>query len=376
MKIAIVGAGIAGLTTAIALKEKKIATTLFEAAPEIKPIGAGLGLGPNALKAFKYLGLKEELLKSGQPIERFKILNSKGKTITKPGEQGNEEGNFAIHRARLQDLLLSKTDVASIHFNKKLSDVVNAPDSVSLKFSDGSAYSFDYVIFADGIHSLARQKLLPGSKPRYAGYTCWRAVIDNSKLNISESSETWGPCGRFGIVPLTNKQLYWFACINTRQNNPTMASFQVKDLLVQFRGYHSQIKKVLEATHDDDLIWSDIVDIKPIREFTFDRILLIGDAAHATTPNMGQGACQAIEDAVILSKCLAENKNYASAFRSFEQLRLKRVHWITETSWKIGKIAQLENKLLIGFRNTVFKLLPTSVGDRQLKKAHAFENLF
>ena len=222
---------------------------------------------------------------------------------------------------------------------------------------------------------MARQKFIPNSHPRYAGYTCWRAVIDNSNLKINEFSETWGTNGRFGIVPLNNNRLYWFACVNAAQNNPMMASFKVKDLLIQFKNYHNQIYEILLSTQDSDLIWSDIIDLKPIHQFAFNRIVLIGDAAHATTPNMGQGACQAIEDAVLLSKCMEANQDYEKAFKTFEQMRLKRVHWIVNMSWVIGRMAQFEKSWLIFLRNRLLNLVPDFINKAQQRKISKIEFL-
>jgi 2-polyprenyl-6-methoxyphenol hydroxylase-like FAD-dependent oxidoreductase len=239
---------------------------------------------------------------------------------------------------------------------------------VKLIFEDGTAHLTNYVIVADGIHSKIRQHLIPGIRIRYAGYTCWRAVIKNQFLNINETSETWGSKGRFGIVPLGDDQLYWFACINAAANSARYKSYQISDLCHRFEKYHSPIPDILKQTENERLIHNDICDIEPLDRFAFGRIVLIGDAAHATTPNMGQGACQAIEDAVVISNCIAQNSNYEAAFQAFEKRRIKRTKWVIDTSNSLGKIAQLENEYLIALRNTALRCLPKSVGDKQLKK--------
>lgn len=372
MKIAIVGGGIAGLTAAIALKKKGFETIIFESAPEIKAVGAGLVLAGNAIKAYDALGLKDELIKHGRLLESFRVLDKKGKTISETKNLSDTgatgENNFTIHRADLHAFLLEQIDNDSIRLNKKLIDISKEPNGLALTFADDTICHADYAIIADGIHSAARLKYVPESTPRYAGYTCWRAVINSSELNITETSETWGSNGRFGIAPLSNNRIYWFAVVKSPQNNQEYKNYTVKNLLKQFEGYHPSVSALLNATNDEDLLWNDIIDIKPIDTLAFDRMVLIGDAGHATTPNMGQGACQAIEDAVYLAKYMEENKSIQEAFKVFEKNRLKRVHWVVNTSWNLGKVAQNQNPVFGAIRNFLFRLIPESVNKKQLQK--------
>jgi 2-polyprenyl-6-methoxyphenol hydroxylase-like FAD-dependent oxidoreductase len=369
--ICILGGGIAGLTTAIALKKKGIESIIFEASPEIKAVGAGLGLGINAMMAFDRLGLKEDISQLGKMLPSFTIFDQKGKTITRTTDFG--DGNFTIHRAALHEYLLSQLDPANIRLGKKVQGLTQDENGVTLTFEDGSEHACDYVIAADGIHSPVRAQLVPHYKPRYAGYTCWRAVIDNAQLQLNETSETWGAKGRFGLVPLANNKIYWFACVNAPQNSPEAKKYGVSDLQKIFKDYHSPIPEVLAQTHDHQLIWGDIIDHQPIDRYAYGRVVLIGDAAHATTPNMGQGACQAIEDAVVLAQCMAENAQPTLAFKTFEKRRLKRTKWVTNNSWMIGKVAQWTNPFLILKRNFLFRLLPASVNKATLKKLEAVD---
>jgi 2-polyprenyl-6-methoxyphenol hydroxylase-like FAD-dependent oxidoreductase len=373
-RITILGAGIAGLTTAIALKNIGINAMIFEAANEIKEVGAGLGLGANAIKALKILGIENDVISKGRFLPSFTIYDQSGQKIitTDSVSLSKKYGldNFSIHRADLHQVLLSKLDPACIQTNKQVDRIKQHEEYITIYFKDGTAYETDYLIAADGIHSVIRKQLLPGSKIRYAGYTCWRAVIDNTNLQVNECSETWAAQGRFGIVPLSNNRIYWFACVNTVADNPVMKKYKVDDLLQQFNNFHHPVKSILQETKNENMIWSDVIDLKPIDQFAFGNIILTGDAAHATTPNLGQGACQAIEDAVILANEIKKSSDIAMAFKSFEQLRLKRTRWITNTSWTIGKTAQLENKLLVKFRDMVLKKLPAKFHNRQFKKIY------
>jgi 2-polyprenyl-6-methoxyphenol hydroxylase-like FAD-dependent oxidoreductase len=372
--ITILGAGIAGLSTAIALKNAGIETIVFEAAPEIKVVGAGLGLGANAIKAFKVLGIDEEVMKAGRFLPSFTVYNEAGNIITKTDSVSVSKkyglDNFAIHRADLHAILLSKINLASVQTNKRVHFIKQYQNRIVLYFQDGTLHETDFLIAAEGIHSVVRKQLLPDSKIRYGGYTCWRAVIDNAELQLNECSETWGSKGRFGIVPLKNNKIYWFACINAPVNDEDKKKYSVDDLFHQFKNYHQPIPAILQQTKNDNIIWGDIMDVKPINKYVFGRIVLIGDAAHATTPNLGQGACQAIEDAVILADEINQNSDFAIAFKAFEKRRLKRTHWIINTSHNIGKVAQLENKFLIAARNFLCKHLPKSLNDKQFKKIY------
>ncbi len=372
MKVVITGGGIAGLTTAIALQQAGISCTIYEAAPELKPVGAGIVLAANAIKAFEKIGIAEAILKKGRLLDAFTILDSTGKTIIKTNSSlvrakfGND--NFTIHRADLHQVLLSFIPPENLHLNKRCVHLEQTPDKVTLYFQDGSKVEADYVLACDGIHSAIRSKLLPGVYPRYAGYTCWRAVVDTPHLALNEATETWGTSGRFGIVPLPAGKIYWFACIPAAQNDQNLKNYTSRHLLNYFKDFHSPIPELLRHSQNEQLLWNDICDIKPLKRFAFGNILLLGDAAHATTPNMGQGACQAIEDAVILATEWQKTTRVTEAFRNFEQKRFARTNYITKQSRRIGQMAHIQNKFLAALRNTLFRRIPTGLQEKNLKK--------
>lgn len=370
MKVTILGAGIAGLTTAVALKRAGINYTIYEASSKIGPVGAGLGLGANAIKAFRELGLAEEVIKAGRILSAFSIYSESGKIISKTDSvkisKRHGVDNFTIHRFNLHDILMKHAGIENILCNKRCVDFRENNGTISLIFSDNTEVETDFVIVSDGINSPIRQKLIPGSVPRYAGYTCWRGVLENSDFNITEASEIWGSKGRFGIVPLADNKVYWFACVNSQKNDSVKRLYTTSMLKKHFKDYPSVVTAVLEKTDNTKLIWADICDLKPLKKFAFGNILLIGDAAHATTPNMGQGACQAIEDGVVLGNIVLKEKNLAEAFKQFESKRIKRTTYVVNKSWQIGKAAQWENKLAIGFRNFLIKSLPPSFSEKQL----------
>ncbi|HYI78870.1 MAG TPA: FAD-dependent monooxygenase, partial [Chryseolinea sp.] len=300
-RFAIIGGGIGGLSLAIAMQRKGFHVTVYENTPVIKQLGAGLGLAANAVRAFTEIGISEDVLEAGSVLKKVSIKNQQGKVLAQTDSQKisrkyNVVNNFTIHRADLHDVLLRHLSEGSLQLGRGCVDFVQNKSAVKLTFQDGSISEADYVIACDGVHSLFRKKLLPESTPRYAGYTCWRAVIDNVPAadDLNETSETWGAGSRFGIAPLNNNRLYWFACINAPENDQKKRSYGITELSKHFGEFHSPIPEILQHTKDQQLIWNDIIDIKPLKRFAFERILLMGDAAHATTPNMGQGACMAI----------------------------------------------------------------------------------
>lgn len=377
MKATIVGAGIAGLTTAIALQQKGIEVEIFEAAPQIQPVGAGLALAANAMQAFYKLGIADAIIAKGRKLPSFSFYNHRGKLLntTNSIELGKKYGidNFTIHRAALHSALLEQLGEIPVHLSKRAVGFTQKGNLITLQFTDGSSHITQCLIVADGINSPIRKQLLPTSQPRYAGYVCWRAVINSNGFDWSETSETFGPKGRFGITPLANNQLYWYACTNAPKDSKHYANYNNEDLRKHFAGYHHPIKEILDRTEDNALIYGPIIDLAPLDKFAFGNILLIGDAAHATTPNLGQGACQAIEDAVVLADEMAKTTVYQNAFVNFEQRRLERTRYITLQSRKVGEVAQWQNPVLGWVRDRIMKNMPQSTKDKQFAKLFAVD---
>jgi 2-polyprenyl-6-methoxyphenol hydroxylase-like FAD-dependent oxidoreductase len=371
-EFAIVGGGVAGLAMSIALQQISKDFVLFEQTKELKGIGAGFGLAANAMRALDLLGLRTEVEQIGYYLDSYNILDHKGRLLVAPDthaiREKYQQQNFAIHRADLHLFLLSKIKAQKLQLGKKAIRLEQHVDTVTLFFEDGTQHTSRFLIIADGVRSPLRQQLIPSSVPRYSGYTCWRATIGNAEIALDKGTETWGKLGRFGMTPLTNNRIYWYACINATPNNSIYRDYKVKDLLRHFQSYHNPIPTILAHTKDSELIWNDIIDIKPLEHLAYDNILLIGDAGHATTPNMGQGACQALEDVTVLLDELGLEKDVKEAFSSFEKRRLPRTKYITDTSRRIGEIAQWDNSLLINIRNMLMKLMPASLAQKNLDK--------
>lgn len=371
-EFAIIGGGVAGLATAIMLKGLNREFTLFERVSKLQGIGAGFGLAANAMQALELLGLRQDVEELGYYLDSFAILNQDGEILVKPNTQNiskrYEQQNFAIHRADLHLYLLSQLAQDQLVLGKSAQRIEKSDDHVKVFFEDGTTHTCKYLIVADGIKSPIRQQLLPASQPRYSGYTCWRATINNCDIKLKKGTETWGKHGRFGMTPLKNDRIYWYACINGPANSTKFQNYTIQDLQDTFKNYHNPIPEILAQTKQEQLIWNDIIDLKPLKQFAFDNILLIGDAAHACTPNMGQGACQALEDVAVIQDELRKNKSVKLAFQHLENRRLARTKYIIDTSRSIGSIAQWENPIFIAIRNGLMKLMPPNMGNKALEK--------
>jgi len=370
---AILGGGIGGLSTAIALQRKGFQVTLYESAPQIKALGAGLALAGNAIRAYEEIGIASEVIAVGSRLQVARVKTRSGKIISETSSEDLKQrfgviNNFTVHRADLHEVLLGFLKPGTVVLGKAAVSVKQDTQQVSIQFADGTNAEADFLIAADGIHSMVRKQLMPETLPRYSGYTCWRAVVDElpTDINLNEMIETWGSGKRFGVVPIGRNRVYWFATLNAQADDPHMHNARVKDLQDYFRDFHFPIPQLLAHTRDDQLIWGDIIDIKPIGRFAFDRILLIGDAAHATTPNLGQGACMAVEDAATLMNALMKYEPL-EAFKRFESHRIRRTTDIVNQSWTFGNLAQLENSILMWMRNSALGMIPKSTVVNQLK---------
>lgn len=370
MNIAIAGAGIAGLAAAIALKKTGANITVYEAAAEIKPVGAGLGLAPNAIAALDVLGLKESVLQLGHQLDSFHITNRHGKLLSKAGSNDVRQqygtDNFTIHRAALQKVLIDAAAGITIKTGKSVKAFTQADGKIQLLFNDNTLHECDYLIAADGINSAIRKQLLPSANKHYAGYTCWRGVATLPDIKTNIAVEVWDKRGRLGIVPLKDGQIYWFACVNAQSNDARYKAFGIQELSKHFRHMHPMAEAIITATPETGLIHNDIYDLPPLRNYVFGNILLTGDAAHAATPNMAQGACQALEDAAVLSSLLESGERQETVFKQFEKMRIPKTQYIIQQSRKIGVIAQSSNPIVIALRDMLLPLMPASMQRKQM----------
>lgn len=367
MTIDIIGAGIGGLTTAIALEQKGIKTRIFEQAEQIKEVGAGIILANNAMQVYEKLGLRKVIEENGNPISSMNITKSNLKPLSKIDlsyfEQKHNTKNIAIHRGKLQKILMDKLKSTEIVLDHKLNSIVKNNNGYNLSFENGNQIQSSTILGADGLNSIVRQNIFPNNTIRNANQICWRGITE-CELPIkfrNELNEAWGKSERFGFVQIAENKVYWYALKSFKKSKN---EFSINDLKQFFGDYNPVIKDMIKSTKKEHINTTEISDLKPTNIWFKGNVCLIGDSAHATTPNMGQGACQAIEDAFVLSECL--NKyGITKAFSEYQKLRLPKANLVVKASWLVGKIAHLKNPILIGLRNQMLRLTPSSVNRKQ-----------
>lgn len=370
MRILILGGGIGGMSAALALQKQHLDVSVFEAANSFKPLGAGIGIGSNAMEALIAMGVGAEVFAKGTVLATQLFKNTQGKVLNSIDfsqfKKLYGQENITIHRGELHETLYAALQPNTVQFAKRCSHFTNRDGIITLYFTDGTSTMGDILLAADGIHSVVRQQYLPSATPRYAGYTCWRGLTTNEgSIAEATSCEIWSPQARFGYAPMADGNIYWFACVKTTANNIFYEHLTRQQIAYIFKDFPPQIAKIIARTAPQEILHHDIYDIKPLKQFVFeDNIALLGDAAHATTPNMGQGAGQAIEDAITLANAFMSS---AQPLKVYEQKRLKHTNKVTTLSRQIGWASQWSNPFAVAFRNTVFPLIPSQLLFKRLQ---------
>jgi 2-polyprenyl-6-methoxyphenol hydroxylase-like FAD-dependent oxidoreductase len=372
-RVLITGGGIGGLVAAIALQREGIAVSVFEHVEELVEVGAGLTLWANALRAIHKIGLTDMLETVGKPLTRSCILSWQGEILAEtPVEALTKRFGtplVSVHRADLQAALLSALGEGVVQTGATCTGFQQDDMEVRAHLADGQEVAGDLLLGADGIHSTIRAQLFGATPPRYAGYTAWRGVAQITPRQWGEqmATEIWGKGRRFGLVPLSQGRMYWFATLNMPEGCGDKERGRKQELLELFHTCHDPVPAVIEATAEATILRNDIYDRPPLPHWSQGCVTLLGDAAHPMTPNMGQGACQAIEDAVALAMCLTTEHTVASALQAYEKQRLKRANAVVQQSARIGQVAQWESSLAVKMRNTVSKMLSTPLLLKQLE---------
>ncbi|SHI59636.1 FAD-dependent monooxygenase [Aquimarina spongiae] len=371
MKYAIVGAGIGGLTTALALEKIGVDYEIFEKAPKIDEVGAGIWLAPNALSVLQYLDVLDEVKVKGNTINQITLAQADLAPISDNDQDFIEEEfgftTIAIHRAALQQLLFDKIPKEKIHLGKGFQSYEEHPNgNIKVKFEDDTIIETNYLLGADGIHSKVRKQLFPESKIRYSGQTCWRGVANFEMTSEFQhrGMELWGNQIRFGISKIAENKVYWFAVALDSPNQKDNRDQLQQKLVEMFKEFDPIVTQLILSTPIEKIVRNDIIDLALLDHWHHDNICLIGDAAHATTPNMGQGGAQAIEDAYYLSKMIVNDQGNKHNFKIFEGKRKKKVTTIVNQSWSTGKMAHW--KYGQGFRNFVLKRVPKKVLQKKM----------
>lgn len=370
-KAIVVGGGIAGLAAARGLSGLGWEVAIYEQAASFGPVGAGITLAPNAVRALDWLGLGQELRTRAMAHGEAAIRDTTGRWLLRAKVEELEARfgvpSFALHRAELHELLARAAAGATVHTGHPVTGVraTSAP-TVTFEGPDGPGEeSADLVVGADGIGSRIRAALFPGHPgPAYAGYITWRGLVpagsvpDGSRdLGITE---TWGRGRRFGIVPLGDGQVYWFATASFPEGSHERDDLH--DLRARYGGWHDPIPALLAATPPEPLLRHDIYYLRtPLPRFHAGRLVLLGDAAHALTPDIGQGGCLALEDAVVLSHLLAGDADIPAALVNYDRARRARTQRTVRISALWGRIAEQRNPVTATMRDAITRRIPPSL---------------
>ena len=375
----IVGGGIAGLATAGGLTRAGVDCVVVEHAEAWRPTGAGIVLNVNAMAALGKLGLADAVRGRGFRLGEAAITDQRGRDLgrTDFGALDAEFGpTIGIHRAELHAALLEGASDAEIRLETSVERLAQRPlngvdvgvdGGVDVQLTNGQREHYDLVIGADGIHSRVRELTFGHIPTEYSGYTCWRFVVD-APLQQSRMCEMWGRGKRIGVVPIGKSTFYVFVVANAAAGTPDPEPGRLERLRKRFSDFGGPAPALLDALDDsDELIHNDLCAI-PVGNWYDGRVVLIGDAAHAMTPNMGQGAGMALEDAAVLVELLQAGGAMSEILGSYRSRRASRVAWVQNQSRRIGRIGQLENPLACHLRNTAARLIPDRVSTRALRK--------
>jgi 2-polyprenyl-6-methoxyphenol hydroxylase-like FAD-dependent oxidoreductase len=379
MRIIVIGSGIAGLSAAIALRQVGIEVAVYERAPELREVGAGISLWANALRALDHLGAGEAVRAVSLSLDHSEMRAEEGRRVQATFSGVHLEKRAGVrpfiamsHRADLVGALAGFVPPGVARYGFECVGVEPKGQRVAVRFANGQADEADAVIGADGIKSTVRAALFGPQEPRYAGYTCWRGVCSRpGSIKAGYSGEWWGRGKRFGITTLTNDRVYWFAVCNAPAGSHS--ADELFAVARRFQGWSAPVPELIATTPQGHVIHNDILDRPPRRSWSVGRIGLIGDAAHATTPNLGQGGCLAIEDSVALARCLAAAQDPAAALVAFASERYGRTTVIMKESWRLGKIGQWEGRVSCWLRDRAFGFLLPAFGERLFSKHALFD---
>jgi 2-polyprenyl-6-methoxyphenol hydroxylase-like FAD-dependent oxidoreductase len=373
MTVFIVGGGIGGLATALAFQRHGIKSLVFERTQQFREVGAGLVLAGNAVKALHKLGLADVLHTIAAPLRSSHLRSWRGDVLVDMPMQDAMQrfgaSTVAVHRAELQAALVQALEKGSLRTNMQGIGFEQDEEGVRVRFASGEEVQGDILVGADGLHSVVRSQLVGHASPRYAGYTAWRGVtcFTMDQREVQTTFETWGAGKRFGFIPLSQGRVCWFAVANAPEGEREEETREKRKVLDLVSSCHEPAWAVVEATEASAILRTDIYDRPPISSWSQGRVTLVGDAAHPMTPNLGQGACQAIEDAFILVESLKSGPTIASALQSYEARRIKRANAIVQRSWHQGRIAQWEHPWGVRVRDIVLRMTPPRLLVKQIE---------
>ncbi len=359
----IAGGGIGGLAAALALQQQGIESVVFERAPQLRDGGAGLHIWTNGMLALAHLGLADRVsqIAPSQEICHFSTATGKvigdwpvGDFLPKYGQP-----TVAIGRSELHGILRDAFN-GSIITGAEVTGYTEHPDGVTVHFADGTSESGDILIGADGVHSAVRKQLLGPEPPDYTGYIAWRghAHLGPEEFAPGTFHAIFGPGTRFTYYDIAPGLVHWMSVANGPAGGRDTGTPEQTLAMLRERhdGWVDPVDRILEATDPESILRGDVLDRKPDAVWGKGRVTLLGDSAHAISFNIGQGACQAIEDALVLALHLSDPEaTLTGALRAYEAERQERTKPMQELAHRIGVIGALQNPVAIWIRDRVMK---------------------
>ncbi|SCF11829.1 2-polyprenyl-6-methoxyphenol hydroxylase [Micromonospora viridifaciens] len=374
LRAVVVGGGIGGLATAVALRRRGWRVTVLERAGELGEVGAGLTLMANALRGLDALGLGTAVRSRGHAETPGGLRTSDGRWLSRvdDAEMVRLVGTTAlgVHRADLHRILRAALPADTLHTGAEVSEV--DPDLGEVRYrrhGEPAALRADLVVGADGLRSVLRARLWPDTPPLvYAGSTAWRAVV--SFPEAVPAAISWGPGAEFGMVPIGGGRVYWFGAVLAPPGG--QAPDELAVVRQRFGSWHDPIPALLAATPPEAVLRNDLHRLAgPLPSYVRGRVALLGDAAHAMTPNLGQGAGQAIEDAVTLGAVCAGVRGDAvpAALAAYDRQRRPRSQAVAVASWRAGRFGQqLRHPAAVAVRNGLLRLIPDRMALRSMAR--------
>jgi 2-polyprenyl-6-methoxyphenol hydroxylase-like FAD-dependent oxidoreductase len=355
MRAAVVGAGIGGLGAAIALEQAGVEPVVIERAPHLHEAGFGLVVSANAVTALRSLGLRDGVAARGTRVRRAEIRNPRGDLLTRIDYEALGWETYGILRAELQQAMLEAVPATRLRLG---TTSLGATEDGHVALASAEAIVGDIVVGADGIRSAVRRSLFGEEPLRYGGHRAWRAGIRFDDERVRDRFvEVWGVGGGFGFGPAGAGRVYWY-CFEAVPDGAPAPERPRDEFLCRYGAWFDPIPALIESTDADAIEPTFTYDRRPRRTWGRGRVTLLGDAAHPMKPNIGQGAAQALEDAVSLGACVAGIDDPEHALREYERRRVRRANAVVRASRRAGRAAEVRSPAGARLRDAVMKALP------------------